>query len=97
MLSFSVLQSNAAHPFADAPAGQELNILQSEERQEEVCEVSCSAVSQVALWPVGEEKGNLLLAYYSEISYSYWASCSKSGLVFKSSLHTSAETFSSCV
>lgn len=52
-------KSNAPRPFTEAPAGQELNILQSEERQEEVCEVGCSAVSQAALWPVGEEKGRI--------------------------------------
>ncbi len=87
-MTSSVLQSNAPHPFIDAPAGQELNILQSEERQEEVCEVGCSTVSQATLWPVGEEKGNFLLTCYSEISYNYLASCSKASLVIKYSLHT---------
>lgn len=81
-MTFSVLQSNAPHPFTDAPAGQELDILQSEERQEEVCQVGCSKVSQATLWSVGEEKGNFLLTYFSELSYNYWASCSKSNLVF---------------
>lgn len=72
MVTFSVLQSNASHPFIDAPAGQELNILQSEERQEEVCEVGCSAVSQATLWPVGEEKGNFLLTCIQRYHTFIW-------------------------
>lgn len=54
---FLFLQRNSPHPFIDASASQELNLLQSEERQEEVCEVGGSKVSQATLWPVGEEKG----------------------------------------
>jgi len=57
MMRFCFLQHNSPHPFIDAPASQELNLLQSEERQEKVCEVGGSKVSQAPLWPVGEEKG----------------------------------------